>query len=372
MACSLPSRPRLPTSAPLEALLDADPALCDLLQSRKVQSLQDLVFLPPWELRDWLLVSEDEATAVLSRAWAACAPPMATAWDALAAQAHPRVPTPLRALNDVVGGGLSGSFLEVAGPPSAGKTQLCLHLAALTAAEGGEVFWLDTERTFAPPRVHELLESICRSRAPACGGGADPGAAALAALQRIRARVCLSLQELHTVVADLVRRAQQGDGLPALLVVDSVAALARNVGDVGGQMSVLIPQRQRALSSLASLLKVLASMPASPAAPAPPGIVVTNQVSGDPTTGGSKVTLGHVWHHAVNWRLVLSHLPPGDARGHGTKERAADGRRFLHVEKSPCSAPFTVCCTIGPGGLAEAAAPGQAQPLPLPPRTGGL
>ena len=30
------------------------------------------------------------------------------------------------------------ALLEVAGPPGAGKTQFCLHTAALTAANGGE------------------------------------------------------------------------------------------------------------------------------------------------------------------------------------------------------------------------------------------
>merc|ERR1712224_855355 len=105
-----------------------------------------------------------------------------------------------------------------------------------------------------------------------------------------------SLQELHNVVAELERRARNGDSLLALVVVDSVAAVARNEGKSSESSRVQIPRRQAALSALASLFKTLvASIPsAAPAggrALAPPGVLVTNQVAGDPRSGCSKVTL---------------------------------------------------------------------------------
>ncbi|CAK9022514.1 unnamed protein product [Durusdinium trenchii] len=81
--------------------------------------------------------------------------------------------------------------------------------------------------------------------------------------------------------------------------------------------------------------------------------VVTNQVMGDPTSGAARVTLGHVWHHSVNWRLVLSHLPPGPG-GPGSKEQADPfGRRYLLVEKSPCCETLTIPFSITEHGLNE-------------------
>ncbi|CAK0851063.1 unnamed protein product [Prorocentrum cordatum] len=134
--------------------------------------------------------AESEAEGVIGRACAACAAPLVSAWD-LRARWAPAVPAPLPSLSAaVVGGGLAGSFLEVAGPPGVGKTQLCLHLAALAALEGGEAFWLDTEHAFSPPRALELLRALC-------AGGPEAEGRALEALQRIRRRACSSLADVH-------------------------------------------------------------------------------------------------------------------------------------------------------------------------------
>ncbi|CAE7684661.1 unnamed protein product [Symbiodinium pilosum] len=182
---------------------------------------------------------------------------------------------------------------------------------------------------------------------------------AMQALQRIRHRACSTLQELHDVCTELAGRAVLGGPLPGLLVIDSVASVARTDGT--GDRRTQIPRRQALLSSLASQLKVLVARPRQRRSQEPPrtvspGIVVTNQVMGDPSAGISRVTLGHVWHHSVNWRLVLSHLPPGSAGGLGSKEQAAPfGRRYLVVEKSPCFKPIAVPFAINEGGLRELA-----------------
>lgn len=290
--------------------------------------------------------------------------------------------TPLPSLTAALGGSIAGSFVELAGPPGVGKTQFCFHLAALAAAAGGNVYWLDAEQTFSPQRMLELLKSAMLQHSSRTSG-AHPTSneldqiecKALCALGRIRHRVCRTLQELHTVLLGLYKQITQahfGDtgrkhpsggettmdiALPALVVVDSIASVARNEGDVHANRHAVIPRRQAVLSAMASLLKELvAHVPGAQQtalAYRPPGVVVTNQVAGDPTGGASKVTLGHVWHHAVNWRLVLSHMPPGFAQRYGTKEVAAGDRRFLHVEKSPSSPPITVQFAIGAGGLVE-------------------
>merc|ERR1712039_890181 len=103
-----------------------------------------------------------------------------------------------------------------------------------------------------------------------------------------------------------------------------------------------------------------------------PAVVVTNQVAGNPCSGNSRVTLGHVWHHAVNWRLVLSHVAPGSSCGYGLKENAVGSSRFLNIEKSPCSPPISIEYVIGRAGLSEigvledpAYVAEQPQPVPL-------
>lgn len=337
--------------------------LPQLLAAKRLMRLKDLISVAPWELRDWLLVTEDQAAEILQHAWAACAATPVSAWDLDTecqsshvdpATAHQTV-APLPTLGAALGSnGLSGSLVEVAGPPSVGKTQFCLHAAALAAAAGGEVFWLDTERTFSAPRLLELLESMALTAV-----ADEPRSPGMAALQRIRHRVCTSLEELQTVVAELAQRARQGSQLPALVVLDSVASVARVEGDATESRKTVTIRRASALSRLASLLKVLVSPPVPSRSlqhnlSRPPGVVVTNQVMGDPTLGGSRVTLGNVWHHAVNWRLVLSHLPPGGQVNLGLKEQAdPSGRRYLHVEKSPCSPQVVVPFCVGAAGLRE-------------------
>eukprot|EP00928_Gymnodinium_smaydae_P038573 TRINITY_DN26584_c0_g1_i1.p1 TRINITY_DN26584_c0_g1~~TRINITY_DN26584_c0_g1_i1.p1 ORF type:complete len:392 (-),score=64.66 TRINITY_DN26584_c0_g1_i1:70-1245(-) len=364
-----PPVPRLSGGDRLEALfggLDFGAELCSLLWARKVRSVADLVHLPAWELRDWLLAPEADALAIIARAHEACAARAVSAWDLAQAAAGRgegmRVPPPLPSLGAAFGGeeGLAGLFMEVAGPPGAGKTQFCLHLASQTALQGGEVFWLDTESTFAPARVFDLLETMVRED-PQRSGVADVEEHALAALQRIRCHQCSTLQALLDVAAELEVGVRRGGLAPALVVVDSVAAAARNCSDAAGDRRAYIPQRQAALSALASHFKALVTRRASRDAPEAsagtarcPAVVVTNQVMGDPGSGGSRVALGHVWHHAVGSRVVLSHLPPGDPRGLGTREVGMGGRRYLHVEKSPSAPALVVPFEIGRPGLVEA------------------
>ncbi len=61
--------------------------------------------------------------------------------------------TPCR-LDELLGGGLrEGTLLEVAGETSSGKTQLALAVAALGAARGEALVWVDTTGSFAPQRL---------------------------------------------------------------------------------------------------------------------------------------------------------------------------------------------------------------------------
>jgi len=340
--------------APVEAVFPCESQhyICEMLRSRRLRQVKDLVYVPSWELRDWLLVTEDEAEDLIARSWSACCARTCTAWELRGGnsddlQLAAAVPAPLPSLGKALDGGLEGSFIEVAGPPNLGKTQFCLHLAAMVASRGGEVFWVDTERTFAPHRLLEIIEALC-------GGHGSDADQALQSLERVRCRDCLSLAELSAIVAELSRRASRGEELPALIVVDSIAAAARKE-DGGDPLAAskrdAMPKRQMALNVIASMLKAVASAPTSALGARQPAVVVTNQVAGDPTHGGCRVTLGNLWHHAVNWRLVLSRSPPGCLQA--LPAECTSDRRFLFLEKSPCSAPMVIEYVIGAGGLSE-------------------
>ena len=124
-----------------------------------------------------------------------------------------------------------------------------------------------------------------------------------------------SLEE--TVIAESV----------GLVVVDSVAALARNEFDRAS-----LPQRQSRLSKQASLLKWLASVFSIP-------VVVTNHVSKHIASTTDVVpALGNTWSHAVNIRLVLAAL--------------SDTTSQLSVVKSPSAPPgLASCYAIGKAGV---------------------
>mmetsp|Transcript_46369 Transcript_46369/g.110418 ORF Transcript_46369/g.110418 Transcript_46369/m.110418 type:complete len:357 (+) Transcript_46369:167-1237(+) len=326
--------------------------LCNLLYARNVFRARDILYLPPWVLRDWLLIPEDEAERIIMKSVQVCAAEPKSAWD-LACDASARIAPvlPLPSLSALTGD-LAGIFMEVVGPPGAGKTQLCMHAAALAAAGGREVLWLDTEGAFSAPRVLQMLMQSYSNANPS--SRVAPSALeeqAVAALDKIRVRPSQSLQEVHSIASELARRAKAGEHLPGLVVVDSVASVARNDGHAAESRSSWVPRRQSALNGLAALFKEFVGAASASIAPA---VIVVNQVAGDPGSGRSKASLGHVWHHAINWRLCLCHLHPNQLRGSGTKELSAgSSRRALVVEKSPCSAQLVVEYDITPGGLRE-------------------
>ncbi|CAJ1405345.1 unnamed protein product, partial [Effrenium voratum] len=76
---------RLETTSSLGQLFGSEglqegPAIAELLRARRLFTLQDMVYLAPWELRDWLLSTEEEAEELLQRGWAALAAPPRSAW----------------------------------------------------------------------------------------------------------------------------------------------------------------------------------------------------------------------------------------------------------------------------------------------------
>ena len=168
----------------------------------------------------------------------------------------------LRALDSALGGGVpTGSITELVGPAGAGKTQFCLTLAVAAAAprrlgglDAGVVF-VDTEQKFSGARVAQIAANVFPS---AYGVSSDDAAherdAKATALRALTEKILVltpstlseTLQRLSGLEEALVDHAVR------LLVVDSVAALARAEFGVGrGQ----IARRQELLGPIASVLK---------------------------------------------------------------------------------------------------------------------
>ena len=168
----------------------------------------------------------------------------------------------LRALDSALGGGVpTGSITELVGPAGAGKTQFCLTLAVAAAAprrlgglDAGVVF-VDTEQKFSGARVAQIAANVFPS---AYGVSSDDAAherdAKATALRALTEKILVltpstlseTLQRLSGLEEALVDHAVR------LLVVDSVAALARAEFGVGrGQ----IARRQELLGQIASVLK---------------------------------------------------------------------------------------------------------------------
>ena len=252
----------------------------------------------------------------------------------------------LRALDSALGGGVpTGSITELVGPAGAGKTQFCLTLAVAAAAprrlgglDAGVVF-VDTEQKFSGARVAQIAANVFPS---AYGVSSDDAAherdAKATALRALTEKILVltpstlseTLQRLSGLEEALVDHAVR------LLVVDSVAALARAEFGVGrGQ----IARRQELLGQIASVLKRQAERLHMAA-------LVTNQVTtraraadegadsdaladagaGDASaTAATAAALGVKWAHCVNTRLVLEGAAESSVTGTGRGGDGGDG-----------------------------------------------
>lgn len=207
-----------------------------------------------------------------------------------------RLLTSLISLDSLLGGGFQESWLvELVGEAGAGKAQLLLTISAKALTTDVEVFWLDTENTFRPDRLRDILN------------GADT------ALNRIHVRRCASLSDLMDACMDLnlllTKNMQRSGELP-LVVIDSVAAATLS------QSSSLI-DRNEALHRIARMSKSWNAV-----------TVVTNHLRARMRDAGpaTQAALGNTWAHDITCRLVM-HL-----------EDKEEKRRWIEVVKAP-----TIC-----------------------------
>ena len=117
------------------------------------------------------------------------------------------VPTGLSTLDAHLGGGLPRrAVTELVGPAGAGKTQLCLSVAARALIDGSSdsarVIYVDTEGSFSASRLLQLLLAHGTASASAQQRGDGVGASAEKLLQRVTvlrpanwAQYCACLRE---------------------------------------------------------------------------------------------------------------------------------------------------------------------------------
>mmetsp|Transcript_584 Transcript_584/g.1035 ORF Transcript_584/g.1035 Transcript_584/m.1035 type:complete len:260 (-) Transcript_584:1205-1984(-) len=140
-------------------------------------------------------------------------------------------------LDQMLAGGVRvGEVLELAGPSSSGKTQICMSAVAAVAARGGQAFFLDTAQAFSARRLHDILAYMLpRSQAES----------AMGRVRALRLHSADSLQAaLHALHQELA--AYRGDA-GTLVVVDSVAAC---LAPLLGARPPSPPPQERAPSSI--------------------------------------------------------------------------------------------------------------------------
>ena len=223
------------------------------------------------------------------------------------------ISTSLPKLDRALGGGLRiGTLVEFSGESGVGKTQICQTLAASALLQNRPVYWIDTEGTFRPERVSDILADSTVS------------------LDSLSVCRCGSIREvltaLHTLSAVIER---SGDF--ALVVIDSIASAARFTTEK-------LADRQKTLHQLSRFVKGMKSV-----------TVTTNHVIGDLSVSGArafKPALGNTWAHDVNARFLMQ------------MEDSAPSmkRRWIQVVKAQSAiddANATVCIKITSAGIKE-------------------
>lgn len=218
----------------------------------------------------------------------------------------------LPSLDTALGGGLRKNWLvEIVGEAGSGKTQWALTIASQLLLKKGTVYWIDTENTFRPDRMLQMLHGDQES------------------LSSLLVRRCHSLSELLDSFTELCSIVNADDtGVSTLIVLDSLAAVAR----VHASPAI---DRTEVIHRLARLAKRTSAV-----------TVVTNHVSTEMKTSKPdlRATLGNTWAHDVTCRFWLN------------MQQNPFRQRCLTVSKAPNidnSIPFMLHVRIESNGIQE-------------------
>lgn len=275
----------------LEDLKGVGKVTATKLRASGIVSVRQLAVMNPEELEEMANMDPLRAARIIRAAREALGlvstPMSALEYEETLAE-NPRLPTGVKALDELLGGGLEpGSIYELAGEFGAGKTQLCHQLSVMVqvfdSELAGKCLYIDTEGTFSPQRIRAIAARL----------SLDP----LEALRNVLVSRVETVVALEESVREVAPRLVE-DGGVRLIVIDSIIALYR--AQFRGRE--WLARRQQRLNYVLDWLKRLGR------AYSPLYLVVTNQVLTQPLPGMAAIKIpagGNIIAHASTHRLLL-------------------------------------------------------------------
>ena len=197
-------------------------------------------------------------------------------------EALPRISTGEQDFDDWLKGGFeAGGITELYGEYGSGKSQLC-HI--LSVQNLGNTIFMDTEGTFRPERIKEIVQARNGDYNEVLG----------------RMKICkiYSAQNLERIVNNLANYVEEFDA--KLVIVDSIIALHRS--EFSGR-GTLAERQQKINQILHRLLRVAEIYKIV--------VIMTNQITTSPDTfygDPNKATGGNIIGHASTYRIYLKKI----------------------------------------------------------------
>jgi DNA repair protein RadA len=286
----------------LEDLPGVGPATAEKLREAGFNSIEAVAVASPGELVSAAEVGESTAAKIIAGAReAADIGGFETGDQILERRKHVgKVTTGSKGFNDLLGGGMeTQAIVELYGEFGSGKTQVAHQLAVNIQLPremgglGGSAIIIDTENTFRPERIEQMVRGL----PPAPDGSAWDAAEFLKNINVARAYNSNHQILLAESAMDLAEKVKDSDRPVRLLVVDSVTAHFR--AEYVGR-GTLADRQQKLNKHLHDLMRFSDLNNAL--------ILVTNQVMAKPDTffgDPTKPVGGHVLGHTSTFRLYL-------------------------------------------------------------------
>ena len=320
----------------------------------------DLMVRGPVEIADITGLTKDQASAICEKARQYCVDngvfqkSFQSASDVLEYRKNQintnRISTGAKSLDGLLGGGIETEALtEFYGAYGSGKSQVCHTLAVMAQLpkdKGGlnaEVIFFDTEDTFRPERIRDIV--INRELVPLKDKAkkSDPNepvneSDVMKFVDRITVAKCYNTSHqmlLADQVSDILNKErvdkdQNKDPMTRLIIIDSVSTHFRS--EYAGRG--LLAEKQQALNKYIHKLKRTAEAYKL-------AIVITNQVMGNPGGFGSPVIPvgGHVLGHGSTYRLYL--------------KKSMKQKRIAKMDDSPMHAQNEVVFELTEAGIKD-------------------
>ncbi|NWZ02317.1 RA51D protein, partial [Loxia curvirostra] len=198
------------------------------------------------------------------------------------------LPTGSPSLDQLLDSGLyTGEVTELMGAPGAGKTQVCLGIAAsVSLGLKQHILFLDSTGGFTAARLYQMLQAQTE----------DEEEQASSLDLRVQVERVFNIYEVLRALQELRDRLSQqvvsSMGPLKVVVLDSVSAVIYPL--LGGRQSeglALMMQLSRELKTLAREFSL--------------AVVVTNQVTRDSSSGPLRPALGRSWSFVPSTRVLL-------------------------------------------------------------------